>query len=62
MHRIPFLNHGFSVYRFDDCPSKAKLTISSEKLVKEGFSFKYGIEEIYDQTVEYLKNKGALKN
>ncbi|KAK7400442.1 hypothetical protein VNO78_11650 [Psophocarpus tetragonolobus] len=61
-----FLNKRYPQYKspteFDDCPSKAKLIISSEKLVKEGFSFKYGIEEIYDQTVEYLKSKGALKN
>ncbi|KAF2303610.1 hypothetical protein P3X46_020470 [Hevea brasiliensis] len=45
---------------FGDFPSKAKLIISSEKLISEGFSFKYGIEEIYDQTVEYLKAKGTL--
>ncbi|CAJ1936248.1 unnamed protein product [Sphenostylis stenocarpa] len=61
-----FLSKRYPQYKvqteFDDCPSKAKLIISSEKLVKEGFSFKYGIEEIYDQTVEYLKSKGALKN
>lgn len=47
--------------RFEDCPSKAKLIISSEKLIKEGFGFKYGIGETYDQTVEYLKTKGVLK-
>ncbi|XP_057961476.1 anthocyanidin reductase ((2S)-flavan-3-ol-forming) [Malania oleifera] len=47
---------------FGDFPSKAKLIISSEKLIKEGFSFKYGIEEIYDQTVEYFKAKGLLQN
>ncbi|XP_039004508.1 anthocyanidin reductase ((2S)-flavan-3-ol-forming)-like [Hibiscus syriacus] len=46
---------------FGDCPSKAKLIISSEKLINEGFSFKFGIEEIFDQTVEYLKDKGLLK-
>ncbi|KAK8551586.1 hypothetical protein V6N12_040219 [Hibiscus sabdariffa] len=46
---------------FGDFPSKAKLVVSSEKLINEGFSFKYGIEEIYDQTVEYLKNKGLHK-
>ncbi|KAL4296723.1 hypothetical protein GQ457_12G017890 [Hibiscus cannabinus] len=45
---------------FGDFPSKAKLIISSEKLINEGFSFKFGIEEIYDQTVEYLKGKGLL--
>ncbi|KAK7319563.1 hypothetical protein RJT34_04285 [Clitoria ternatea] len=61
-----FLSKRYSQYKipteFDDIPSKAKLVISSEKLIEEGFSFKYGIEEIYDQTVEYLKTKGALKN
>ncbi|XP_020238816.1 anthocyanidin reductase ((2S)-flavan-3-ol-forming) isoform X2 [Cajanus cajan] len=61
-----FLSKRYPQYKiqteFDDCPSKAKLVISSEKLVKEGFSFKYGIEEIYDLTLEYLRSKGALKN
>ncbi|KAE8700484.1 Anthocyanidin reductase [Hibiscus syriacus] len=47
---------------FGDCPSKAKLIISSEKLINEGFSFKFGIEEIFDQTVEYLKDKGLLNS
>ncbi|XP_010267828.1 PREDICTED: anthocyanidin reductase-like isoform X2 [Nelumbo nucifera] len=46
---------------FGDFP-KAKLIISSEKLIKEGFSFKYGIKEIYDQSVEYFKSKGLLQN
>ena len=46
---------------FGDFPSKAKLIISSEKLISEGFSFKFGVEEIYDQTVEYVKAKGLLK-
>ncbi|CAK8577871.1 unnamed protein product [Lathyrus sativus] len=46
---------------FEDCPSKAKLIISSGKLIKAGFSFKYSIGETYDQTVEYLKTKGVLK-
>ncbi|KAL1331781.1 hypothetical protein HN51_049041 [Arachis hypogaea] len=61
-----FLNKRYPQYKvpteFNDCPSKTKLIVSSEKLIKEGFSFKYGVEEIYDQTVEYLKTKGALKN
>ncbi|KAK6932414.1 NAD-dependent epimerase/dehydratase [Dillenia turbinata] len=47
---------------FGDFPSKPKLIISSEKLIKEGFSFKYGIEEVYDQSVELLKAKGILQN
>lgn len=48
--------------RFEGFPSEAKLVISSEKLIKEGFSFEFGIEQIYDETVDYLKSKGALKN
>ncbi|GMH26901.1 hypothetical protein Nepgr_028744 [Nepenthes gracilis] len=61
-----FLNKRYPQFKvptdFGDFPSKAKLIISAEKLVKEGFSFKYGIEEVYDQTVEYCKAKGLLKN
>ncbi|KAK0579420.1 hypothetical protein LWI29_026169 [Acer saccharum] len=60
-----FLNKRYPQYEiptdFGDFPSKAKLTLSSEKLISEGFSFKYGIEEIFDQTVEYLKTKEILK-
>ncbi|XP_074270093.1 anthocyanidin reductase ((2S)-flavan-3-ol-forming) [Silene latifolia] len=47
---------------FGEFPSKAKVIISSEKLVNEGFEFKYGIEAIYDQTVEYLRINNILKN
>ncbi|XP_061336391.1 anthocyanidin reductase ((2S)-flavan-3-ol-forming) [Gastrolobium bilobum] len=61
-----FLSKRYPQYKipteFHDCPTKAKLIISSEKLIKEGFSFKYGVEEIFDHTLEYLKTKGALKN
>jgi nucleoside-diphosphate-sugar epimerase len=47
---------------FGDFPEKAKLSLSSEKLVKAGFEFKYKhIEEIYDDVVEYAKSKGFLK-
>ncbi|KAJ6978856.1 hypothetical protein NC653_027127 [Populus alba x Populus x berolinensis] len=59
-----FLNKRYPQYQVPtDCgdfPSKAKLVITSEKLSSEGFSFKYGIEEIYDQTVEYFKANGLL--
>ncbi|KAE9461726.1 hypothetical protein C3L33_06369, partial [Rhododendron williamsianum] len=47
---------------FGDFPSKSKVIISSEKLTKEGFSYKYGIEDVYDQCVEYFKSKGILQN
>ncbi|KAL6990858.1 dihydrouracil dehydrogenase (NAD(+)) [Sarracenia purpurea var. burkii] len=61
-----FLNKRYPQYNiptdFGDFPSKAKLIISSEKLIKEGFSFRYGIEEIYDQSVAYFKAKGILQN
>ncbi|PSS24722.1 Anthocyanidin reductase [Actinidia chinensis var. chinensis] len=61
-----FLNKRYPQYNvptdFGDFPSKAKLIVSSEKLIKEGFSFKYGIEEIYDQSVAYFKAKGILQN
>nr|ADK95116.1 anthocyanidin reductase [Medicago sativa] len=57
-----FLSKRYSQYKvpteFDDCSSKAKLIISSEKLIKEGFSFKHGIAETFDQTLEYLKTQG----
>ncbi|KAK4271385.1 hypothetical protein QN277_020087 [Acacia crassicarpa] len=61
-----FLNKRYPQYNipteFEGFPSKAKLIISSEKLIKEGFSFEFGIEQVYDETVEYFKSKGALKN
>ncbi|XP_021719396.1 anthocyanidin reductase ((2S)-flavan-3-ol-forming)-like [Chenopodium quinoa] len=61
-----FLSNKYPQYNvptdFGELPSKAKLILSSEKLVHEGFEFKYGIEEIYDLTVEYLKSKDLLKN
>ncbi|KAH7836459.1 hypothetical protein Vadar_001588 [Vaccinium darrowii] len=61
-----FLKNRYPQYNiptdFADFPSKAKLIVSSEKLIKEGFSYKYGIEEIYDQCLEYFKSKGILQN
>lgn len=60
-----FLSKRYPQYKiptnFGDFPTKAKLSLSSEKLISEGFSFKYGLEETYDQTVEYLKTRGLLK-
>ncbi|GAB2233133.1 hypothetical protein Droror1_Dr00002350 [Drosera rotundifolia] len=61
-----FLNKRYPQYNvpteFGDFPSKAKLIMSSEKLISAGFSFKYGIEDVFDQTIEYLKSKSVLKN
>ncbi|KAF9597243.1 hypothetical protein IFM89_016384 [Coptis chinensis] len=50
-----------SLNSFGDFSANAKLILSSEKLTNEGFSFKYGIEEIYDQSVEYFKKVGPLQ-
>lgn len=47
---------------FRDFPSKSKMLLSSKKLVEEGFGFKHGIEEIYDQSREYMKAKGLMQN
>ncbi|KAG9454262.1 hypothetical protein H6P81_007166 [Aristolochia fimbriata] len=61
-----FLSNRYPQYNvptdFGDFPSKSKYTLSSEKLVKEGFTFKFAIEEIYDESVEYFKAKGLLPN
>ncbi|GMP75149.1 hypothetical protein CsSME_00032343 [Camellia sinensis var. sinensis] len=59
-----FLNKRYPEYNvptdFGDFPSKAKLILSSETLTKEGFSFKYRIEEIYYQSVEYFNAKAIF--
>lgn len=47
--------------RFGDFPSKSKIVMSSQKLINEGFSFKYSLEDIYDQSVEYFKREGLLQ-
>ncbi|KAF9588285.1 hypothetical protein IFM89_008702 [Coptis chinensis] len=61
-----FLNKRYPQYKvptdFGDFSANAKLILSSEKLTNEGFSFKYGIEEIYDQSVEYFKKAGPLQD
>ena len=41
--------------RFEECLATAKLTLSSEKLINEGFEFEHDIDEMYDQMVEYFK-------
>ncbi|MQM14966.1 hypothetical protein Taro_047902 [Colocasia esculenta] len=44
-----------------DVPEKSRLSISSEKLSKAGFKFKYDkLEDIYDELVEQGKAKGVL--
>ncbi|KAK3433183.1 hypothetical protein EUGRSUZ_D00700 [Eucalyptus grandis] len=48
-------------YKFWGFPSKGKLILSSEKLINEGFTYKYRIDSIYDQSVEYFKEKGLLQ-
>ncbi|XP_031398230.1 anthocyanidin reductase ((2S)-flavan-3-ol-forming) isoform X2 [Punica granatum] len=59
-----FLSKRYPQYKvpaeFGEFPAKPKLVLSSKKLTKEGFSFKYSIEDIYDQSVEYFKEKGLL--
>ena len=47
--------------RFDELPEKAELILSSEKLIKAGFEFKYKqLEEIYDEAVKYAMATGLL--
>ncbi|KAG9454268.1 hypothetical protein H6P81_007172 [Aristolochia fimbriata] len=59
-----FLSNRYPQYKlptdFGDFPSKPKYPVSSEKLIREGFTFKFGIEEMYDESVEYFKAKGLL--
>ncbi|CAN6452062.1 unnamed protein product [Victoria cruziana] len=59
-----FLSNRYPEYKipteFGDFPAKAKLIISSKKLVGAGFNFKHGIEGIFDESVEYLKSTGIL--
>ncbi|XP_010665804.2 anthocyanidin reductase ((2S)-flavan-3-ol-forming) isoform X1 [Beta vulgaris subsp. vulgaris] len=61
-----FLSNKYPQYNvptdFGEFPSKAKSVLSSEKLVNEGFKFKYGLEQIYDSTIEYLKSNDLLKD
>ena len=49
------------IFRFRDLPEKPRVCISSAKLVKEGFEYKYkNVEEIYDSVVEYGRALGIL--
>ncbi|KAI4374085.1 hypothetical protein MLD38_012123 [Melastoma candidum] len=47
---------------FSDVPYEAKTIMSSEKLIREGFAFKYSLEDICDQSINVLKEKGILQN
>lgn len=46
--------------KFEDVPDTPKMNISSKRLVESGFSFQFGIDEMFDDTVEYFKTKGLL--
>lgn len=63
-HLAHYLSKRYQQYnvptQFEDVPETVKVNISSKKLVESGFSFKFGIDEIYDDAVEYLKTKGLL--
>ncbi|KAG9454267.1 hypothetical protein H6P81_007171 [Aristolochia fimbriata] len=59
-----FLSNRYPQYKvptdFGDFPWMPKYPASSEKLIKEGFTFRFGIEEIYDDSVEDFQAKGLL--
>jgi len=44
----------------EDMPPVPKVYPSSKKLVESGFAFKFGIDQIFDDGVEYLRTKGLL--
>ncbi|CAN8245138.1 unnamed protein product [Cochlearia groenlandica] len=46
---------------FEEWLKIEKLSLSSEKLIKEGFEFEHGINEIYDHMIEYFEAKGLIK-
>ena len=48
------------LYRFEDVPRIPKVNLSSQNFVESGFSFKFGIDEKYDDVVEYMKMNGLL--
>jgi len=43
-----------------DMPPILKSNFLSKKLVESGFSFKFGMDEMIDDAVEYMKTKGLL--
>ncbi|XP_058072927.1 anthocyanidin reductase ((2S)-flavan-3-ol-forming)-like isoform X3 [Magnolia sinica] len=66
--RVPdlakFLSKRYPPYNvltdFSDFLVNIESIISSEKLIKAGFSYNYGMEEMYDESVEYLRAVGLL--
>ncbi|XP_058072925.1 anthocyanidin reductase ((2S)-flavan-3-ol-forming)-like isoform X2 [Magnolia sinica] len=68
--RVPdlakFLSKRYPPYNvltdFGDFPANLKSIFSSEKLIKAGFSYNYGMEEMYDESVEYSRAVGLLAN
>lgn len=51
----------FNYRSFGDLPEKPRVCLSSEKLVQDGFEFKYKtLDEVYDDVVEYGKALGIL--
>ncbi|THU68199.1 hypothetical protein C4D60_Mb08t01400 [Musa balbisiana] len=61
-----FLSERYPRYKvptdFSDLPEKPKLMLSSEKLIKAGFEFKYKqLEDIYDETVQFAEAVGLLQ-
>lgn len=63
-HLAHYLSKRYPQYnvpiQFEDVPETLKVNISSKKLVESGFSFKFGIDQIYDDAVEHGKTKGLL--
>ncbi|XP_058072917.1 anthocyanidin reductase ((2S)-flavan-3-ol-forming)-like isoform X2 [Magnolia sinica] len=61
-----FLSERYPPYNvltdFGDFPANLKSIFSSEKLIKAGFSYNYGMEEMYDDSVEYLRAVRLLAN
>ncbi|VAH52389.1 unnamed protein product [Triticum turgidum subsp. durum] len=56
-----YLQYNVNADRFRGCPEQSKVCISSQKIVGEGFVFKYeSLGEILDDLVEYGRATGIL--